>query len=119
MNPPIRGRPYRLRFPSLGRWRFVFGSHPAMSRAGEERAELPDALGVLVPSPDPIRVLPAPPPRESDYVAWGVLIDEYQVRQVTLETLHVGPHLPREAKAVRLCAGLQPSVPDDRNGVFW
>jgi hypothetical protein len=29
------------------------------------------------------------------------------VGQVALETSHAGPHLPREAKPLRLCAGLQ------------
>jgi hypothetical protein len=71
-----------------------------------------DGLGVLVPLPDPVRVLPAPPPRESDDVAWGVLIDEYQMRQVALEVTHIKPHLTRVAKPLRLCAGLQPSVPE-------
>lgn len=79
---------------------------------------MPDDLGVLVPLPDPIRVLPTPPPPEGDDMTRGIPINEYQVRQVALEAPHVGPHLPREAKPLRLCAGLQPRVPDDRNDVF-
>src|SRR5215831_20348297 len=81
----------------------IFACYPAIPWASEERSEPANRRGVLVLFSDSIRIFPAPPLGESDYMAWSVLIDENLMR---VKAPHIGPHLAREVKTLRLCAGL-------------
>jgi hypothetical protein len=78
---------------------FVFGRHPAIPRAGEERGELADRLGVFVFVADTLRIRAAPPLGESDDVSWSILIDENLMRDMARKAPHIRPHLTCEAES--------------------
>src|SRR5262245_42133442 len=91
--------------------------YPAIPGPEQKRRQLPDRLRILVALSHAVRIIPGAPACKCDNVAWEILVDEYLVRQVAFETLHIRPHLAREAKAFRLRARLQPRVPNNRNGI--
>src|SRR5262245_49238758 len=97
---------------SLGaRSELILHRDPAFARAREQGRQLPNRLRVLVELPHSIGILPAAPVTERDDVNRGVLIDEELVRNITFESAHVRPDLPRQAEAVGLRAGLEPCIP--------
>lgn len=63
--------------------------------------------------PNGICIRTASPLGERDDVPRRILIDKDLMRDVAVETPHIGPYAAREAESFFFRAGLEPGVPND------